>query len=137
MAKRRRTRPSLERTARLRRALRRRDVPAMLLTDPVDVSYLSGFTGEDSWLVVGKGKGHLLTDSRFAEQAEVDCPLLAVTVRKGSLVEALAKVVRRKRLAHLGYDPEAVSVGLLSRLRKALKGVRLVRVPDLASRLRL
>ena len=109
----------------------------MLLTDPVDVSYLSGFTGDDSWLLVGKGKGRLLTDSRFGEQAGVDCPDLAVTVRKGSLVEALAKIVQRKRLAHLGYDPEAVSVGLLSRLRKALKGVGLVRVPDVASRLRL
>jgi len=108
----------------------------MLITDPVDVAYLSGFTGEDSWLVVGKGKGWLITDSRFAEQAVTDCPDLAITVRTGPLAEALSKVVGRKHLERLGYDPQAVSVALLSRLRKALKGVRLVRVPDVASRLR-
>ena len=137
MAKRRRTSQAAIRSACLGRTLRQRDVPAMLITDPVGVGYLSGFTGEDSWLVIGKGKGWLLTDSRFAEQAAVDCPDLAITVRKGSLVEALAKVVRRKGLGRLGYDPEAVSVALLGRLRKGLKGVRLVRVPDVANRLRL
>ncbi len=109
----------------------------MVITDPVNVGYLSGFTGEDSWLLVGKGKGWLVTDSRFAEQAEADCPDLAVTVRRGSLVEALAKVVRRKHLGRMGYDPGAVSVALLSRLRKALKGVRLVRVPEVVGQLRL
>jgi len=130
-------RPTVQRAARLRRALRERDVAVLLVIDPVNVSYLSGFTGEDSWLLAGKGKGWLVTDSRFAEQAEVDCPDLAVTVRRGSLVEALAKVVRRKRVTRLGYDPGAVSVALLSRLRKALKGVRLVRVPEVVGQLRL
>ncbi|MBE3069481.1 MAG: aminopeptidase P family protein, partial [Planctomycetes bacterium] len=125
------------RAARLRPALKRLGADALLATDAVAVGYLSGFTGEDSWLLVGKGKGCLLTDSRFTEQARADCPSLTVTVRKGPLIEALARVVRGKRVRRLGFDPEAVSVALLGRLRKGLKGVRLVPAPKVVADLRL
>lgn len=123
--------------ARLRRALGKHRVQALLVTDPIAVGYLSGFTGEDSWLVAGKGKGWLLTDSRFAEQAEADCPGFVVTVRKGSLIEALGPIVRRKGVKRLAFDPDAVSVGLLGRLRKGLKGVRLMPVPQVLADLRV
>lgn len=115
------------------------DVPAdaLLVTNPVDVSYLSGFTGEDSWLVVGKGKGVVISDGRFLEEVELECPDFTATIRRGSLVDALAKVVHRKRVTTLGYDPAYVSVALLSDLRRGLKGVRLVRAPKVVSMLRV
>ncbi len=125
-----------DRCTHLRARLEDRGADALLVTRAVDVRYLSGFTGEDSWLVVGKGKGWVLTDSRFAEEVERDCPDFASTVRRGSLVEALGKAVRRKRVGRLAYDPTHVSVALLSRLRRELKGVRLLRLADAASDLR-
>lgn len=126
-----------DRCKRLRARLGERGADTMLVTRAVDVRYLSGFTGEDSWLVVGKGKGWVLTDSRFAEEVERDCPDFASTVRRGSLIEALAKAVRRKRVRRLAYDPEHVSVALLSRLRRGLKGIRLVRLAGAVADLRL
>ena len=109
----------------------------MLVTRSVDVQYLSGFTGEDSWLLVGKGKGWVLTDSRFVEEVERECPDFASTIRRGSLAEALGKAVRRKRLRRLAYDPAHVSVALLSRLRRSLKGVKLVRLAGAVRDLRI
>jgi len=115
------------RNAHLRKALADTPAEALLVTAPADVGYLSGFTGEDSWLVVGRGKGWVLTDSRFAEEVERECPDFSFTIRKGAMIDALAKVVRRKRITSLAYDPAHVSVALLSRLRRGLKGIRLVR----------
>ncbi|MEA3366692.1 MAG: Xaa-Pro peptidase family protein [Planctomycetota bacterium] len=126
-----------DRCKRLRAALGDCRADAILVTNPVEVAYLSGFTGEDSWLVVGSGKGWLITDGRFMEESKRDCPDFAVTVRRGSLVETLAKVLRRKRVGRLGYDPSHVSVALLSRLRRGLKGVSLNRVADAVSDLRI
>jgi Xaa-Pro aminopeptidase len=126
-----------DRCKRLRARLGDRPADAMLVTRAVDVRYLSGFTGEDSWLLVGKGKGWVLTDSRFAEEVERECPDFAHTVRRGSLVDALGKAVRRKRVSRLAYDPNHVSVALLSRLRRELKGVRLLRLAGAVSDLRL
>ena len=49
----------------------------------------------------------------------------------------LGKAVRRKRLGRLAYDPAHVSVALLSRLRRGLKGVSLVRLAGAVRDLRL
>jgi len=126
-----------QRCKRLRERLRTCEADALLVTSPVDVRYLSGFTGEDSWLVVGKGKGWVITDGRFAEEVERECPDFAATIRRDSLVEALGKVVRRKRVGRLAYDPAHVSVALLSRLRRGLKGVSLARLAGAVADLRL
>ena len=126
-----------DRGKRLRSALRDRRGDALLVTDPVEVAYLSGFTGEDSWLVVGKGKGWLITDGRFVQESERDCPDFAVTIRRGSRVEALAKVLRRKRVRRLAYDPAKVSAALLGRLRRGLDGVSLTRAAGVVSDLRM
>ena len=57
-----------ERLERLRRRFERLRVDGVLVTDPVDVRYLSGFRGDDATLVVGHGAALLCTDSRFWEQ---------------------------------------------------------------------
>jgi Xaa-Pro aminopeptidase len=126
-----------DRVRRLRKRLRQRKVETLLVTEPIDVGYVSGFSGDDSWLLVGSGKGWLLTDFRYAEQAEAECPDFALVVRRAGLVEALAPVLRRKGVKRLGFDPQTVTVALLKRLRKGLKGVRLVPVPQVISGLRV
>jgi Xaa-Pro aminopeptidase len=125
-----------DRGARLRREIRRRRIHGLLVTDPLDVGYLAGFTGEDSWLLAGAGKGCLITDFRYAEQAEAECPDFTLVVRRAGLVEAIAPVVRRKGIKRLGFDPDTTTVSLLSRLRKSLKGVRLVPVQRIVGGLR-
>jgi len=126
-----------ERCRRLRAALAERGIEALLVTDPAEVRYLSGFAGEDSWLLVGKGRGHVVTDGRFAEEVRRLAPGFGATVRRGSLVEALAGLVRRRRLGVVGYDPARVSVDVLGRLRRAMRGVRLRRAGGLVARLRM
>jgi Xaa-Pro aminopeptidase len=125
------------RNASLRKELREHGITTMLVTSTVDVGYLSGFSGDDSWLLVGAGKSCLITDFRYEEQAERECPPVKLVVRKGSMIEALAKEVRRRGLKRLAYDPEAVTVGLRSRIEKGLKGVRLVAVPQVVGSLRI
>jgi len=112
--------PAASRISRLVRKIHRAKLASMLVTDPVNVSYLSGFTGDDSWLVVGQGRPCLLTDFRYAEQAERECPGVELVIRKKSMIEALVATARKRRLRSLGFDPEAVSVALRGRLAKAL-----------------
>jgi Xaa-Pro aminopeptidase len=125
------------RLQQFRRALADKHVTAALVTDGADVRYLSGFTGDDSWLLVGPRRAALLTDSRYAEQAEAECPGISVVVRRGPMIEALAGAVGRARIRRLGFDPEKVSVAVRSRLLKALRGVRLVQAGGIARRLRI
>ncbi|MGB2975254.1 MAG: aminopeptidase P family N-terminal domain-containing protein, partial [Phycisphaerae bacterium] len=98
--------PFSERRRRLARLIRKRGLGSLLVTREADVGYLSGFTGEDSWLLVGEGRAVLITDGRFAEQARREVRGVRVVVRRGPLADALGQAVRRQRGKRLGFDPE-------------------------------
>src|SRR5438093_1218879 len=57
------------RLGRFRVALRRRKLAAALITNERNVRYLSGFTGNDSALLITPTRKFLLTDFRYIEEA--------------------------------------------------------------------
>src|SRR5438094_8972718 len=71
--------------ARRRRQLARRlktdGLEAYLVTDPHNVTYLSGFSGDSSYLVLGRGRAVLVSDARFAGQIDEECPGLETHIR--------------------------------------------------------
>ena len=83
-----RGRVAARRRAAFAAARRLARIDALLVTRPSDVRYLSGFTGEDSFLLVHRRGSVLLTDGRFDEQARAQpdhindlfCPLKAVAL---------------------------------------------------------
>ena len=62
------------RRERLLRRLKTAGVEALLVTSPSNVRYLTGFTGEDSDLVIGRNVAVLVSDSRFETQIREECP---------------------------------------------------------------
>lgn len=58
-----------ERIARLRRFLKEQDADGIIMLQPVNMLYFSGFTGGEGALVVSLDKAVLWTDSRYTEQA--------------------------------------------------------------------
>jgi Xaa-Pro aminopeptidase len=117
---------STRRRAVLRKARSEATVDAFLATKPVDVSYLSDFGGEDSFLLVEDDRAVLLTDSRFGEQAEKECPGVDIHVRSGPITEALAEVLKGRRVRRLGLQSEHVTLKLHEALQDALGSRKLV-----------
>jgi Xaa-Pro aminopeptidase len=105
--------------------LRREKLDAFLATGPNNVRYLSGFTGEDSWLLVTRSHAVLLTDGRFAEQAETECPDLERHVRTGSITAALARVLKDCGVGTLAVEAEHMSVATCQTLRRKCRKTRI------------
>lgn len=63
-----------ERLARLRDVMKVRDEAAFLVTEGNNRRYLSQFTGSAGWLVITPTRQFLITDGRYWEQAERECP---------------------------------------------------------------
>ncbi len=97
----------------------------MLLTSPHNVRYCSGFTGEDSFLLVGRRWVRLLTDGRFAEQARIECPHVKAIVRAGRMVDTVRDALAGRKVRFLGIEGDSMTVALRARLEKALGGVRI------------
>lgn len=103
-----------------------RAVQAFLVTKVEDVSYLSGFTGDDSFLLVLDGCACLLTDGRYGEQAASECPGVEVLVRKGPMTDAIAQTLKSHPAKAMAIQADHMTVRLQELVAKALPKVKLV-----------
>jgi Xaa-Pro aminopeptidase len=100
------------------------NIDALLLTHHADVSYLTDFSGEDSILVVTADRSILVTDFRYTEQANIECPWLEVVLRETKMTDALVGVFASASLATIGFDQSYVTVGQLRGLDKSLEELK-------------
>ena len=99
---------------------------ALLLTDLVNIRYLTGFTGSNAMLVVAPSASVFLTDFRYVERAQ---PLREFTdVRRGER-EMLAELAEAAREltggGSLGFEEGDLTVARHRRLTEELSGVEL------------
>lgn len=104
--------PFLGRREHLVRQLRDSDVDAFLVTHPINVSYLTGFSGESSNLMISARKTILVSDGRFTCQLAEECPGLETSIRppSQSLTEATAQVLEQLRVAKVEFEGAHLSV---------------------------
>ena len=105
---------------------------AMLISDVLNVTYLTGFTGEDSGLLVfvnsGKFETVLVSDSRFTTQISEECPGIEVVIRpkNQTLVQAVAKLLKSDKIGRLAIEGESMTIAEHGRLQDVLGGVELL-----------
>ncbi len=127
--------------SRRRRVLRegggKNRIDALLVSKPEDVSYLSGFTGEDSFLLVHPAEAVLITDGRYQEQAHKECADIRVHVRTGRLSKALANLAKESGIRRLGVQAEDITLAQRDALASRLRGRRLVPVTGAVAAVRI
>lgn len=111
-----------DRVAALQKRLTKLDADALLVTNAVDIRYLTGFAGDDSWAIVpatGK-KVHVLTDFRFQEQVQREAPQVIMTLRSGPMADALGKLHEKLGIDTLAVQSEHLTVSQHKSLKKKL-----------------
>jgi Xaa-Pro aminopeptidase len=109
-----------KRIKQVRQILAEKNFDAAILAVGANISYLSGFTGDDSWLVV-TGRGLcLITDSRYTLQAKKQCPNCKIYERKVSMVQATASVLNKLAKIKTVCVEDKIEVRLFNSLRKKL-----------------
>ena len=97
---------------------------ALLVVSPQNVLYLSGFTGGDSWLLLGEGRAQLLTDFRYQEQAAAEAPGVEVVTRHDeSLTELVARLLPPK--APLAFEAQHLAYTAYRKLAETVDADRL------------
>jgi Xaa-Pro aminopeptidase len=130
--------PYARRLARLRTLLRQEQQPALLVTKFVNVTYLTGFSGDDSYLLVTAEDAIMLSDFRYTDQLQEECPGLSAEIRPQgvSMLQWVVQAVRRAKVGRLAVEAESMSVGLFERLQKTLSKVELAATSGLVEKLR-
>ncbi len=104
---------------------------ALLVTNFVDVSWLTGFEGDDSYVLMTSDRVLLLSDSRYEEQIQLEAPWLKAVMRKKSILEELLKQVKRLKIGALAVQAESMTLKGRKTLEELAKkaGVKLKLVP--------
>ena len=110
-----------DRRRRLARRFEDAGVDAMLVTNFVNVTYLTGFTGDDSYLLLTADKAILLSDSRYQQQLEEECPGLELKIRTASsaMADTVAEVAKTTAANRVALEADSVTLALRERLEKA------------------
>jgi Xaa-Pro aminopeptidase len=106
----------------IRTVLKKRRLDCLILTKPANVTYATGFLGDDSWALIGPRGVYLVTDSRYVEQAQSDCPCCRIIQRSGPIAEAVGKLGKRLKSVKAPYIETSSSIADFRALKKAIQG---------------
>ncbi|MDQ4048714.1 MAG: aminopeptidase P family N-terminal domain-containing protein, partial [Actinomycetota bacterium] len=125
--------PTAARADRLVELLRERELDSLLVTDLVNVRYLTGFTGTNGACVVTPDERLFLTDFRYVSQAEEQVRDFERLPAGRELASELGKHLHGRA----GFDDAHVTVRTYKRLTEKLgEGVELIAAGGLVERLR-
>ena len=105
----------------IRREMDKKKIRLLIVTRPANVTYMTGFLGDDSWAAIAKGRVYLLTDSRYTEQAQKECPSCKIIDRAGPMVDAVAKLVKKLKSVRTVAVEDSVSMADFEQLKKTVK----------------
>lgn len=129
--------PHATRRAALRASLRELELDALLVTNLLNVRYLTGFTGSNAALLVhaeSDGATVFCTDGRYLTQAAAQVPDLERVIDRPCDAALLKRATGVRRA---GFESHDVTVDGLDALRAAADDVELVRASGLVERLRV
>jgi len=105
----------------IRRELNNRNIDCLIVTKPANVTYTTGFLGDDSWAAITKGNVYLLTDSRYTEQAQGECPDCIIVERTSLMAEAVDKLVKKLKSVQAVTVEKSLSLADFGALKRHVK----------------
>ncbi len=135
------------RIPRLQKSLKRKKLDALLVTEPYNRRYLSGYAATDHGigetagvlLIPVAGTPYLLTDSRFILQAEEETNGFTIELYPRGLAGLLKKLLPKLGIERLAFESQYMLHSTAGKLKKSLAGVGVecIATTDLIERMRL
>ena len=99
-----------ERLAKLRKAMAEQNVPALLVTQPLNRRYMSGFGGSAGSLFITQEKAVLLADFRYVERAAQEAPDYQVMKANPSgFMDTLTNLLAEAGTEKVGFESAHVT----------------------------
>jgi Xaa-Pro aminopeptidase len=125
------------RVTKLRAILPEKDVDAILIGQPENRRYLSGFTGSACWLIITAEQAILATDFRYYEQVGREAPGFELAKITTKFADLLPEVLAGLGVGRLGFESQHLTVDELYTLSAATGEVEWVPLKDTVETLRM
>ena len=103
--------------------MKQHDMDAFFLAKKQNIRYISGYTGDDSYLVITKDHFSFLTHPRYTEQISIECPDYEIVLWKnyGSIGECVAEIAKKEHINSLAFEADTLNYLFYSQLEKNVK----------------
>ena len=127
-----------KRRRKIHRLLQKNHLDGLLVTNFKNVTYLTGFTGEDSYLLLTPKQAIILSDKRYATQLEEECPDIECIVRSPgkTMLTCVKDQVHKTRIKLLAFEAHSMTVALQTALSEAITSAELVATENWVETLR-
>jgi len=113
--------------SKLKRKLKEKDEFPCLITDLKNIKYLTGFSGSNGYVIVGKKKNYFISDSRYELYAKSILKKNFRFVLQGdSLSESIKECLKEEGAKTLFLESHDLSLQQFLILKKKLRGVKMV-----------
>ena len=118
------------RRQKLLKVIRQNKLGGMLVTGETNVTWLTGFSGDSSWLMLTKDKCLIISDSRYETQIAEQCPGLETVIRTTAqpIVEVAARLISKLKPESVGFEGHLLSFEAVEALAGELKTTSLVSI---------
>ena len=88
----------------LREFLHDQGLDGVVISKLENLHYFSGFTGDDSMLVIGMNTAQLVTDFRYVEQAQQEAPDFCVRRQENGLLRRVGELINEEGMQKVGFE---------------------------------
>jgi Xaa-Pro aminopeptidase len=108
------------RLGRLHQRMEEKETEAILISQPENRHYLSGFNGSSGFLLITPGSAILATDFRYVEQAEMQSPDYNIFKIAGDIEGWFPSLIDGLSIRRLGFESDHLSFSMYRRLSNIL-----------------
>lgn len=112
-------------------------IDALLVTDIMNIWYLTNFTGSSGFLILTAGRSIFVTDFRYKTQAEREVIGFELRIEKEKMSDSVAKFIKELGLKTIGFEAKTLPFDLYRKISERLNGVELKPTTDFIEGLRL
>lgn len=99
----------MEQVARIRERMQAEGVDVLLVSNPVNRRYLTGFTGSAGLVWISRDSQAILTDFRYFEQVQAQCPDWEL-VRINTYTDSLQTLIDEQEIQTIAFEKDHVTV---------------------------
>ena len=121
----------------LRARMEERKLEALLIAEPSNRRYISGFTGTSGYVLITMDRAVLFTDFRYMTQAAAQCPDLEVIRHKADYLASIKPELEKSGIKRLGFEQNHTAYGDYRKYAAELNPIELVPVENLTEELRM
>lgn len=121
---------------RLREQLEEHEIDALLITNPYNRRYMTGFTGTAGAAIVSKDDAVFITDFRYMEQARNQIAGFRIVQHSTTLIQEVSNQAAAMKLQSLGFEKDDMSYGQYEVYNQAFSG-KLTPVAGMVEKLRM